>query len=1090
MIPQIFIASLQIEALMETRPFLVYKSSAGSGKTYTLVKEYLKIILQDPQKIRNILAITFTNAAAAEMKERVVEALGDISALAGKDESQWKGKGKGLLDIIRNEIDLQPFEIIRRAQMALTLILHNYGDFSISTIDSFVHRVIRSFAFDLRLPLNFDVELDQKQLLRQAVDILVSRAGSNPDLTRLLVQFIEHRTDEEKSHYIEYDIINMAENLMDEKGSVYVERLKNISLDEFGKIHRQLEEHITKFESSISEIAQKGLKLIQDSGVEPDMFYRGKTGIGTWYRLLAEGQVEKKIQPNSYVITTIEEDKWTLGKADASAIAAIDSIKSDLKDLFFRIMEVAEKGLDFYRLQKLVKQNLFPMAVLSELEKVIDEIKSENSVLPISDFNKKISEIVAVETAPFIYERIGERFHHYMIDEFQDTSGLQWQNLLPLVDNSLASGNMNLVVGDGKQAIYRWRNGDVEQFASLPQIPSNIKAQARELWQASLERNYNEQNLDTNYRSRQEVVKFNNSFFEFAKELLPVHLKKIYQGQEQKYRDDKPGGFIQMEFVVPDDDTELKYEELTRHRILETIIDLQEKGHPLSDVTILCRSNKQASEAARFLLENGLNVISSESLLLNQSPRVNFILSLMKLLNNPEDNAAYVEFLQFLVKSRKISTGLHDALHTLKAHETGNTNNAFSLETLEKFLQLQGITFSFSNCLYMGFYELAETILSSFFPKKPIDPFVAFFMDVVYDYSNKFVASVSGFLEWWEENASKFSVVVPEGVDAVQVMTIHKSKGLQFPVVIYPFADTGFSKLSKNGEWVELENLPGTEPLDVAWIRITKALQETRFEEVYTEEQGKTLLDTFNMMYVAFTRAVDKLFVFSKYPGKSSGGDNVPALLINFLQHRQVFQEGQDIYSFGENHITERESVTDDSLNDASAEVFGEYISSLWTEKVSIRSLQAEKKAGIQAEESSERGSMIHDIMERINSLDDVEKILQQMLQSGRLDETEKDMLNSKILKVLKDPAIQPWYVAGLDARNECGMYDDKGSFYRADRVVLQENSAVIIDYKTGMPYASHKRQIENYASVIKKMGYSDIKKYIVYLDHGKIELV
>jgi len=363
-------------------------------------------------------------------------------------------------------------------------------------------------------------------------------------------------------------------------------------------------------------------------------------------------------------------------------------------------------------------------------------------------------------------------------------------------------------------------------------------------------------------------------------------------------------------------------------------------------------------------------------------------------------------------------------------------------------------------------------------------------MDVVYDYSNKFVASVSGFLEWWEENASKFSVVVPEGVDAVQVMTIHKSKGLQFPVVIYPFADMGFSKLSKNGEWVELENLPGTEPLDVAWIRITKALQETRFEEVYAEEQGKTLLDTLNMMYVAFTRAVDKLFVFSKYPGKTSGGDNVPTLLMNFLQHRQVFQEGQDIYSFGENHVTEKDNLSDDSLNDASKEVFGEYISSPWTDKVSIRSLQAEKKVGFQAEESSERGSMIHDIMERINSLDDVEKILQQMLQSGQLDESEKDLLHAKIMEVLNNPLIQSWYAAGLDARNECGMYDDKGSFYRADRVVLQESSAVIIDYKTGMPYPSHKRQIENYASVIKKMGYSDIKKYIVYLDHGKIELV
>ncbi|MBW6478374.1 MAG: UvrD-helicase domain-containing protein [Bacteroidales bacterium] len=1075
---------------MEIRPFLVYKSSAGSGKTYTLVKEYLKIILKEPQKIRNILAITFTNAAAAEMKERVIEALGDLSALAGKDESQWKGKGRGLLDIIRSETELQPFEIIRRAQQALTLILHNYGDFSISTIDSFVHRVIRSFAFDLRLPLNFDVELDQAQLLRQAVDILVSRAGSDPALTRLLVQFIEHRTDQEKSHYIEYDIINMANNLMDEKGSVYVERLKSIGLDEFGRIHRELEKRISVFEKSVSEIAKNGLKLIQTSGIELDMFYRGKTGIGTWFHVLAEGQVENRIQPNSYVITTIEDDKWTAGKADAAAVAAIDSIKPDLKDLFYRIQDVAEKGLDIYKLQKLVKQNLFPMAVLSELEKVIDEIKSENSVLPISDFNKRISEIVAVETAPFIYERIGERFQHYMIDEFQDTSGLQWQNLLPLVDNSLASGNMNLVVGDGKQAIYRWRNGDVEQFAYLPEIPKSIQAQARDHWQATLERNYQEQALDTNYRSRQEIIQFNNSFFEFAKSLLPPGLDKIYVGQEQKYREDKPGGFIHMEFVNPEsEDDELSYQELTRMRILETIQDLQFKGHPLNDITILCRANAQASAIARFLLENGLNVISSESLLLSQSPKVNFMISVMKLINNPADHTCYVEFLQFLVKSRKISHSLPEALGNIQQIWQNKESGEHNSQLLENYLRNQGIDFSFSHCRHLGLYELAETVLQKFLAEKTIDPFVAFFMDVIYDYSNKFISSASGFLEWWEKNAEKFSVVVPEGVDAVQVMTIHKSKGLQFPVVIYPFADVSFGKLSKNGQWIELEDLPGAEPLEISWIRISKALQETSLEYIYDEEQGKTLLDILNVMYVAFTRAVDKLFVFTKLPGKTSKSDNVPSLLVNFLAHRNMFSEGENIYAFGENHSL-LPSEDYDINRETSADVFREYISSPWTSKVNIRSLQLEKKPVLQSEESSERGSWMHDIMEKIHTPKDAEKVLKQLQQTGQVDETEKERLQSQILSILNNPVISPWYADGLDVRNECGMYDEKGRYFRADRVVLQDTMAVIIDYKTGDPYPHHTRQINNYASIIKKMGYSDIKKYIVYLDHDKIELV
>jgi ATP-dependent exoDNAse (exonuclease V) beta subunit len=308
-------------------------------------------------------------------------------------------------------------------------------------------------------------------------------------------------------------------------------------------------------------------------------------------------------------------------------------------------------------------------------------------------------------------------------------------------------------------------------------------------------------------------------------------------------------------------------------------------------------------------------------------------------------------------------------------------------------------------------------------------------------------------------------------------------------VVIYPFADGSFGKLSKDGQWIELEDLPGTEPLDISWIRISKALQETSLEYIYEEEQGKTLLDILNVMYVAFTRAVDKLFVFSQVPGKTSKGDNVPALLVNFLTHENVFSEKESIYTFGDDHVAENTEVSGD-VKEASAEIFKEYMSSPWTEKVNIRSLQLEKKPVLQSEESSERGSWMHDIMEKIHSEKDVEKVLNQLLQTGQVDETEKKKLKSQILSIINNPVISSWYTESLDARNECGMYDEKGRFFRADRVVLQNTTAVIIDYKTGDPYPHHTRQINNYASIIKQMGYSDIKKYIVYLDHDKIELV
>lgn len=1066
--------------------FIVYKSSAGSGKTYTLVKEYLKIVLENPLKIKNILAITFTNAAAAEMKERIIAALGDLATLSGKTQSERTGKGLSLLTALKSETRLESSEIIHNAQLALTLILHNYGDFSVSTIDSFAHRIIRSFAFDLRLPLNFDVELDQDQMLGQAIDLLVSRAGSDPALTHLLVEYIESRTDEEKSHFIEYDMARLARNLMDEKGTIYIDRLKGITLEDFGHIHQKLNKSIGDFEHAVQQLALDARSLIDQHGIDNENFARGKSGIGSYFGNLAKGLIIEKISPNSYVQKTVADNKWTAAKADPSACAAIDSISSQLKEYFLKIQALAESKLSLYKIFRLVKKHLFPMAVLCELEKVIDEIKSEQSMLHISDFNKKISEIVSSETAPFIYERIGERYHHYMIDEFQDTSGLQWQNLLPLIDNSLASGHINLVVGDGKQAIYRWRNGDVEQFANLPLLSSSIKAEARELWQQSLNRNYNPLVLDANWRSLPEIIDFNNRFFEFAKTYLPSELAKIYDAHMQKKHPEKTGGYVQIDFVGKIPEENLDYQQHTFVKILEIISKLtKHHHHPLNDITILCRSNNEASAIARFLLEEGLNVISSESLLLSQSSKVNFMLSIMRLISHANDEVSLAEFITYLIQSNTIACDLHEALQQLCQ---GNTKENNTTEEIEKFLQHHGINFLLSQSRHLGLYELGESIVRSFFEGEKPDPFIAFFMDVLYEYSNRHVSSLSDFLEWWQLNSGKYSVVVPEGIDAVQVMTIHKSKGLQFPVVIYPFVDNDFSRLGKAGEWVELDQMPETSPLSIAWLTISSALEGTPYEEIWTQEKGRTLLDILNIIYVAFTRAIDKLFVVSKYPDSGKFSEkNLAGLLQKFIDHEGLWNENTYTFIFGQNH----ECITNSIREDYGVEeknLFEEYVSLPWAQRISVRSKQMEIHDD--RTNASERGSRIHDVMEKIHHLEDVPKVLNQLLMAGLIDGEEKESLTSKIASIIGHPAISQWYIKGLAAKNECGMYDSKGSFFRADRVILDQQSATVIDYKTGQPKPEHTHQINRYASIIEEMGYNKVDKYLVYLDLNVVEKV
>jgi len=1076
--------------------FIVYKSSAGSGKTYTLVSEYLQVILVDPEKIRNILAITFTNAAAAEMKERIIDTLGDLAALAGLKTEERPKKATGLLKDLKESTSLSDSEIIRNARLALTLILHNYGDFSVSTIDSFAHRVIRSFAFDLKLPVNFDVELDQDQMLGQAIDLLVSRAGEEPALTRLLIDYIESRTDDEQSHFIEYDMARLARTLMDEKGGIYIDQLKNITLDDFSRIHRNLRNSIHNFEASVKSLAAKACDLIESNQIPVEMFYRGKTGIGTWFANLAKGQIAQKITPNSYVLTTLQDDKWTAAKASAPVASAIDSIKGELIACAHQIQELAETRLSNYKVHTLVKKHLFPMAVLCELEKVMNEIKSEQSLLHISDFNKKISEIVAVESAPFIYERIGERYQHYMIDEFQDTSGLQWQNLLPLIDNSLASANKNLIVGDGKQAIYRWRNGDVEQFANLPHLPDSITVESKELWEQALIRNYQQKNLDTNWRSQEKIIDFNNRFFEYAKSYLPEGLANIYQDQKQKMRPEKTEGYVQIDFLGTLPEENLDYIEHTHQQILDTIGHLTAKNHPFNDITILCRSNREASAIARFLLENNINVISSESLLLNQSPRVNFMLSVMRLIVHARDEVSRTEIIAFLAKNKSINEPLHELLASLKNNYNKpkkSSNPALSetgeLAMFETFLQQKGVFFPFSQYRYLGIYELGETIVRSFFNNQPPDPFIAFFMDVLFDYSNHFVSSLPDFLEWWDENSQKYSVVVPEGIDAVQVMTIHKSKGLQFPVVIFPFVDKDFTKkLGKQGEWVSLEDMQETQPLSIAWLTLSSAMEGTPYEELWVKEKGKTLLDMLNVVYVAFTRAVNKLFILSRYPESGKFSDkNLSGLLQKFLEAEGLWNDNSDTYSFGENEIYRKDNKNSQPEPEPET-IFKEYISTPWAGKISIRSRQMEIHQDNTT--ASERGSRIHEIMEKIYNPEDISPTLQQLLLSGQIDRDELNLLEEKIMGVVNHPKIRDYYHKDLYSKNECGMYDKNGRFYRTDRVILDGKSAVIIDYKTGNPTPEHIMQINKYAGIISEMKYASIRKFLVYIDLGEVEEV
>ena len=443
--------------------FIVYKSSAGSGKTFTLVKEYLTLVLVQPSLFRHVLAITFTNKAANEMKQRILSSLIEMAECEKFEDSNAV---KFLLPVIIEETGLTKETIQKNSKKVLELILHNYSDFGVSTIDSFVHKIIRSFAFDLHLPLNFEVELQTDELLSKVIDLLLNQVGSNENLTKLMVEFVQTRAEDDKNWNIEKDLFEVSKSLLKEDSQVFIEKLNELSIDDFLKINRDMIKSVRQFEKTLSKFGKEAIQIIESRGVPVEAFYYGKRGIVTYFNRFASKNFEN-IFPNNYILKTIEEDKWFSGKATDHDKDDINEIKDSLIQIYTQIIGFVDGQYEKYITYSEIIKNLYPVAILSTIEKLMTEYKSENNIVLISEFNKRISEVVLAEPVPFVYERVGEKYQHFLVDEFQDTSILQWQNLLPLIDNSLASANKNLVVGDGKQAIYRWRNGEVEQFARL-----------------------------------------------------------------------------------------------------------------------------------------------------------------------------------------------------------------------------------------------------------------------------------------------------------------------------------------------------------------------------------------------------------------------------------------------------------------------------------------------------------------------------------------------------------------------------------------------------------------------------------------------
>ncbi|MDI1322398.1 MAG: UvrD-helicase domain-containing protein [Algoriphagus sp.] len=1070
---------------MNPIPFIIYKSSAGSGKTYTLTLEYLKLALANAGAFRQILAVTFTNKATAEMKERILNELVRLRTSVNPEEKMDSELMKTL------NVDEAGLKV--KATETLTAILHDYGHFAVNTIDSFFQKVVRAFAREMDLNAKFEVELDQQAVLDRVVDRVVMLVMEDDFLHKWLVDYASEQIQNGKSWDIRRNIRELGKQIFQEDFKRYSSEIRDFlkEKENISRLQAFAKERKGELIKITRELKEQANQIRTNNGLEWTDFSGASTSFAKKFDQLGDRKNPVPELSPTQVEKIDNPDKWftkkspTASRIEAAYVEGLNQILAQFEPLLYQ-----------WKTLEAISKNIYVFGIFRNLLDELSLIKDEENILLISDANEFLKEITKENDAPFIYEKVGNKYLNFLIDEFQDTSGFQWASFKPLLENSLSQGNTNLLVGDVKQSIYRWRGGEMKLL--LEQVEEETAVFGIDL-----------KNLDTNFRSLPNIIEFNNALFKklpasFESSLTqsygvedPSILSRAYHDVSQKISPKKAKsafrGKVKLEFLAPiKDDEEGSFNDQVLAKLPELVRELQDHGYSLRDIAFLVRNKKEGEAIAdRLMQETAENsdpnyrfdVLSDESMYLNKSASVKALVAGLRYLQYPDDMVQFktMWYYRSVLRDEPVNHTLF-ALDQIPDHLTEKVDSFRKRETLLLQLPLMEALEEL-----IGALDLMENGLEK--------AYISGFKEAVYDFTANNRSDLAGFLEWWEENQSKRTVKIPEGHDAMRILTIHKSKGLQFKVVLMPYLKWTIFDVSKgNVIWSPFEdrekNLAAIIPLTLGGN-----LAQSAFHQIYSDEAILAYLDSLNMIYVALTRAEDVFWGLVPYKLKIGTQNLLEVHLQQILENGIETEDGLSLSAYFNSETKVFELGDWPVEKPEKPELLPvptlRWAYQNWSELLEVKKYAVDfSSEGLEQRKKRNFGLLVHEILEKSVNLEAAKTNLQAFYFEGRLSESEKSEVENQLKDLFSNPVFGDWFEGEGVLLAEQGILLPGGKQKRPDRIILRPTESIIVDFKTGEEQERYGLQVRDYMDLVQKLTQKPVKGYLCYLETGKIETV